>query len=142
MAVDAVVRSDPPEFEFFMNSTLVGVLPFDTTTCIKQEKVDLADLPATMENAVWCIINISLCSNSTPNVLALGYTAQTQTQTQSQSPAGARLDNCAGVHSLFPNTTQNYLLTKSWDRLLERIGLFVHTLMLCWALTFTEHTHL
>lgn len=100
-----------------MDRTLVGVLA-PSAKSFSRTRQEFDGLSVSMENAVWCTINISLL-DKIPNVLSLGYS------THPASSANIKLDNYSGVYSLFPNTTQNYLLTKEWDKLLNRIGLYV-----------------
>ena len=99
-----------------MDETLVGVLPSVRPLSRPREEFD--GLSATMDNAVWCTINVSLADKA-PNVLSLGYS------THPSLSGNIKLDNYSGVYSSFPNTTQNYLLTREWDRVLDRIGLHV-----------------
>lgn len=99
-----------------MDETLVGVLP--SAKPLSRPREEFEGLSATMDNAVWCAINVSLLDKA-PNVLSLGYS------THPSSSGNIKLDNYSGVYSSFPNTTQNYLLTREWDRVLDRIGLHV-----------------
>lgn len=52
-----------------MDETLVGVLP--SAKPLSRPREEFEGLSATMDNAVWCAINVSLLDKA-PNVLSLG----------------------------------------------------------------------
>lgn len=110
-----------------MEKSLVRVSLTTKPFCRTQKEFE--GLSATMESAVWCVINISLSENI-PNIVASGYSKKQPLS------ADIELDNTSKVYSSYPNTVQNYLLTEEWDTLLSRIGLYVLYLLFIIILYF------